>query len=977
MSYKTVKFIGKEYTIPTDLLKYIELLELTNEVRMAINKKFLNLLRYSEVGCIDTDELAPEIEYQVSRYIKKLLNSGIYDRTVNDYLRANKGYTLISEVNAAAFAKVKELLIQKLDDYAVGLDEALTKRDSSITGLGFSIWSSSFINHAIYAAMEASELHKQESAANAEYQRDINALSNNVSAKYDGEQKRYIENVYIPNMDKAIAIFAFELLDTFISDLIKNGKNNNEILSFINIDRSNDLLKNLVLSKNKVEVLQKAFEACPYNLEVFIRAYNIDLLDYDTFQTAKYFKHDYTILRKLEEGICNLKYPSTFIINYKKAEQYADFTDSDITSVLLERTEYFAYEVVEAYGKTFKLLNNKAKAEKMMREFPESAILTGDNVSKGKAQKCINEIVSENTWRELTGKCGHTNLLDRIKAQVPGSESASTKHDIDAFLKEQLYQLFEGIRQEIANSIKERMAQEQREKEEQEKLRIEHEKQKAEEERIRKEKRDALINKAKNFSKKFAIGISIIVSTVLLLTIAVTGYLFITDKPIATDFEERIEYDIHNLTYYIPANWEFASEDSNDSTMYHVRYNNFGKFICYIGIKYEGDSPETCVDNVANYYTSTYSNGETHTKNIGKQKFSVVTYPEVIDYTEYLCHVYITEIDSSIFQFFFKARETDSDTNLFDNIVRAAAFDKYINPKNDTYNYALELMREKQYEKAIEIFESLNGYKDCNDLISECLNIIDDNSFERAKTLIDEGNYEAAYNILITLNDYAESVELLKCFKLVWEEANSVDIYGGAGIKDDYFSHFFSYDDSGRLTNEMINFERGTTTVEYIYNSKGNLTKILYKYFDDDTATRIFTYDSNNRIIKDKYTNSDGDYEISTYEYDENGNLKSCIMTNDAGVKFFYEYDFEYDECGCLTQKTKHLFKKISVKTYEEDITWITEYSYKNHNLYEVSEYQYGDLKGNEYCTKTKVIYSENGFSHSPQQLIGRNFIYE
>lgn len=33
-----------------------------------------------------------------------------------------------------------------LDDY----EDALNKKDASVTGLGFSIWSGSFVNHAVH-----------------------------------------------------------------------------------------------------------------------------------------------------------------------------------------------------------------------------------------------------------------------------------------------------------------------------------------------------------------------------------------------------------------------------------------------------------------------------------------------------------------------------------------------------------------------------------------------------------------------------------------------------------------------------------------------------------------------------------------------------------------------------------------------------------------------------------------------------------
>lgn len=464
MSNTTVRFIDREYSVPEDLLVYLDLLDLTNDVRMALNKNFYQLLRNEEVGCIGDEQIRPEIDKQVGRFIAKLMEAGVYDRTVTDYLNGNKGFELISKVNQTALSKMKELLIQELDEYKAGVEDALYKRDSSITGMGFSIWSSSFVNHAIYAAMEASTLNKQEAAANKEYQREIDALHCSITSKHDGAKKIYIDSTYIPNMEAAIAVFAFELLDTYISDMIKNGKLDKGILSYINVDRSNDLLKNLDLSPNKEAILHKAFEACPYNLQVYEKTLNHGLMDYATYQTAQYFRQGKNILFSLIANLGDVEYPGKFKINYVAAEKMAEFTQSDVISVLQAKTKDYVASVIKAYGDTVRMLGNRQKATKIMSELSETAILSGSSASKGKANAYINGIVSQNVWAELTEKCGYTDLLDRIKEQVPDAESLATKRDIDLLLAEKLYPMFEEARQIRENEITKKREDEAKQK---------------------------------------------------------------------------------------------------------------------------------------------------------------------------------------------------------------------------------------------------------------------------------------------------------------------------------------------------------------------------------------------------------------------------------------------------------------------------------------------------------------------------------
>ena len=119
MSNITVKFIGKEYSIPEDVLTYIDLLDFTDGVHKYLASTFVRKLRNEiakdNIGLLGDEDLAAEIEQQVGKYIAKLCDNGIFTRTINDYLKNNKGYQLYSDVNKAALEKMKSLLIQEMD----------------------------------------------------------------------------------------------------------------------------------------------------------------------------------------------------------------------------------------------------------------------------------------------------------------------------------------------------------------------------------------------------------------------------------------------------------------------------------------------------------------------------------------------------------------------------------------------------------------------------------------------------------------------------------------------------------------------------------------------------------------------------------------------------------------------------------------------------------------------------------------------
>lgn len=495
MSNITVKFLGKEYSIPEDVLTYIDLLDFTDGVHKNLASTFVRKLRNEiakdNIGLLGDEDLAAEIEQQVGKYIAKLCDNGIFTRTISDYLKNNKGYQLYSDVNKAALEKMKSLLIQEMDAWQAGYENAVNKAESHVTGMGFSIWSSSFVNHAIYAAMEASTLNKQGKEAEAQYQKDMNDLRSRLDSQYGGEKSNYINNTYIPNMEAALTVFAYELLDKYVADMIANGKFDSKTLDYVDIGRSNDLLKNLTLSNNKQAVLENAFAACPYNIAVYMQAMKYDLLDYDSFQTAKVFKQDHHVLSFFRESWGEVSFPTKFNINYHCINVWASLTGKSSADLLRGLTDKYATGVVKAYSRVADMLADKSRCVSTIGELRDDVVLSGDSICKGKAREYIDPIVPIRIWEQLTEQCGHSDLLDRIKKYFPTEKALHSKKDLDEYVLDRLTIAFEEARQVVIAQIGERKQEEERQRIERERRKAEQEKQ--EQERRKKNKRIAAI----------------------------------------------------------------------------------------------------------------------------------------------------------------------------------------------------------------------------------------------------------------------------------------------------------------------------------------------------------------------------------------------------------------------------------------------------------------------------------------------------
>ena len=224
---------------------------------------------------------------------------------------------------------------------------------------------------------------------------------------------------------------SYGLLDTFVSDLIQYGKLDKDVLNYIHIDRSNDLLRNLGLSQNKEAVLLKAFEACPYNIAVYMQAMKYDLLDYESFQTANLFKHGSTIISFLEENLGGTPNSEKKQLNFKNAELLSLYSGRSLREI----TSYMADSIVDGYAQTIAALSDTAPCYNIMNKVEERTILAGDSISKQKADWLVDPLAPAVLWDKLTFEYGHIDLFDRLLNLLPNRSEISSKQEYDAFLK--------------------------------------------------------------------------------------------------------------------------------------------------------------------------------------------------------------------------------------------------------------------------------------------------------------------------------------------------------------------------------------------------------------------------------------------------------------------------------------------------------------------------------------------------------------
>lgn len=292
-------------------------------------------------------------------------------------------------------------------------------------------------------------------------------------------------------------------------------------------------------------------------------------------------------------------------------------------------------------------------------------------------------------------------------------------------------------------------------------------------------------------------------------------------------------------------------------------------------------------------------------------------------------------------------------------IVVAAVLISGMVKKNNAYNDALALMDAGQYEKAIEVFTDLDGYKDSAEQIKIAESEFADLClYEDALNHLEAKEYKEAYTIFEAIGDYKDAADYLERFSNVYvllseSSANGEKNYEYVGellVKetlvctnsDGIYFHGIYFDDKGDTGTAEYEYDANGDCVESrVYNGDGSLIKRTSRVYDssgnitketvvmplhDSVNTYIYTYDEKgNMTLKLWYQNLTGTGEIYSkhyYEYDEHNQLVAEGFEYEWGATSDTIYENVYDA-------NDNLIKQVSVST-PRGYTETYEYAYDN-----------------------------------------------
>lgn len=282
-------FLGHEYSIPSDILSYMNYQQSFSTLRQ-------ELLSYMLTNYGDCDNF-PNLDTATKRFrgtaeqcVKWLCEQGVYDKTVDDFFIDNEGFALYESTLKETLIKKADIMIAYLRNLQADIVTAEQEAASNITGMGFTVYSSSIIDLGVFAAMEHNTLKKQAAAADAQYNAMVEAAERRGKKSSNKQIAELNAKYWLPKMNESVTVYIGTLFSKFIDFLIEAEKFDATTRTYLDIKRAEMIIQNVDSAADKQQLLREAFIRCPFCPAVYSTVVKMGLFQTDECNAARTFR---------------------------------------------------------------------------------------------------------------------------------------------------------------------------------------------------------------------------------------------------------------------------------------------------------------------------------------------------------------------------------------------------------------------------------------------------------------------------------------------------------------------------------------------------------------------------------------------------------------------------------------------------------------------------------------------------------------
>lgn len=289
----TCNFLDSSYSFSQDIFDihaiYAYFADEQSKILAVLEKMASTVEKPGMVDENKNDEIVDAFRASATRIVTSLCDKGIVSYTVSDFLDKNPAYAKYQELAVNTAKAYMEIIMNTAMSF---MNQTMAARDSAastITGTGTGIITNSMASLLVYDAIEAKTINKQIASAEAAYKEKISRISDRSDRKQAEAAQNYKFHKWLPAAQELIYEFVSYNLNQYLQIMCSNGKIRTESIKLIDVARSNELLGNCELTQNKKAVLAQAFQANPFNLEVYKSTFDYGLLTKPEYQTLSLF----------------------------------------------------------------------------------------------------------------------------------------------------------------------------------------------------------------------------------------------------------------------------------------------------------------------------------------------------------------------------------------------------------------------------------------------------------------------------------------------------------------------------------------------------------------------------------------------------------------------------------------------------------------------------------------------------------------
>ena len=174
-----------------------------------------------------------------------------------------------------------------LDCKRAGLKYAYRSAASNITGSGVRIYTNSLTSLMMHSAIENSILKSQARKADQQYETAKKQINQSASDDLEKACANILFNDFFPLLTQLVTEFYNELFKNYLVELEVHGMFDIDNIEQYNENKSCAILNNISMFENKNALFVEAFEACPFNVDIYTKMIEFNVIDVNTLKDAQ------------------------------------------------------------------------------------------------------------------------------------------------------------------------------------------------------------------------------------------------------------------------------------------------------------------------------------------------------------------------------------------------------------------------------------------------------------------------------------------------------------------------------------------------------------------------------------------------------------------------------------------------------------------------------------------------------------------